>query len=55
MAKRNIALVIADDLGRDLSCFGNRRTGTPELDALAAQSSRITIPFAACARRPIPT
>lgn len=38
MAKRNILLMIADDLGRDLGCFGNGGAVTPELDALAARS-----------------
>lgn len=38
MAKRNILLMIADDLGRDLGCLGNRGAITPHLDALAAQS-----------------
>ncbi|HEY8596684.1 MAG TPA: sulfatase [Devosiaceae bacterium] len=38
MPQRNILLMIADDLGRDLGYFGNKGADTPNLDRLAARS-----------------
>jgi len=35
---KNILVMIADDLGRDLGYFGNRCAVTPDLDRLAAES-----------------
>ncbi|MHB8898167.1 MAG: sulfatase family protein [Thermoguttaceae bacterium] len=36
----NIVLITADDLGCQLSCYGEKRFSTPRLDALAAQGAR---------------
>ncbi len=38
----NILLITADDLGNQLSCYGERRIRTPDLDWLAAQGVRFT-------------
>lgn len=40
MAKRNILLMIADDLGKQLGCYGNAKIQTPKLDQLAAEGTR---------------
>jgi N-sulfoglucosamine sulfohydrolase len=36
----NLLLITADDLGCQLSCYGERRQATPRLDALARQGAR---------------
>jgi len=36
----NILLITADDLGCQLSCYGEKRFSTPRLDALVAQGAR---------------
>lgn len=36
----NILLITADDLGCQLSCYGEKRFTTPQLDALASQGAR---------------
>ncbi len=39
-AKPNIIFIFADDLGwGDLSCYGNNRVKTPELDRLASEGT----------------
>jgi N-sulfoglucosamine sulfohydrolase len=45
-ARRNVLLLVADDLGLDLGCYGNRKIKTPNLDALANQGVRFTDGFA---------
>ncbi|KAJ5103175.1 Alkaline phosphatase-like alpha/beta/alpha [Penicillium argentinense] len=40
MAKRNILLMIADDLGKQLGCYGNTKIQTPHLDQLAAEGTK---------------
>jgi N-sulfoglucosamine sulfohydrolase len=45
-ARRNVLLLVADDLGRDLGCYGNARIKTPHLDALAKRGVRFTHAFA---------
>jgi N-sulfoglucosamine sulfohydrolase len=45
-ARRNVVLLIADDLGLDLGCYGNPRVRTPRLDALARGGTRFTRAFA---------
>lgn len=38
----NILLILCDDLGRrDLSCFGNARVATPNVDRLAIEGARL--------------
>ena len=39
-ARPNILLITADDLGCQLSCYGEKRLATPRLDALAAEGAR---------------
>ena len=36
----NILLITADDLGCQVSCYGEKRFQTPRLDALAGQGAR---------------
>ena len=39
----NIVLIVADDLGySDLSCYGQKRFDTPNVDRLAAEGARFT-------------
>jgi len=45
----SVLLLIADDLGRDLGCYGNRDVKTPHLDALAAHGTRFDLAFATVA------
>jgi len=47
--RRNVVLLIADDLGPDLGCYGNDRIRTPHLDALAKNGTRFTHGFATVA------
>ncbi len=42
---RNIVLIVADDHGRDLGCYGNRDVRTPNLDKLAADGTRFEYTF----------
>src|SRR5262249_48080125 len=44
--RRNVVLLIADDLGLDLGCYGNKVIRTPNIDALAATGTRFTNGFA---------
>lgn len=44
---RNILLLISDDHGRDLGCYGNDAIQTPHLDHLASEGTRFTHAFAA--------
>jgi|GEM_PF-42802 len=42
-SKPNIVLILADDLGYgDLSCYGNKKVRTPNLDRMAAEGMRFT-------------
>jgi N-sulfoglucosamine sulfohydrolase len=41
-APKNVVLFVADDLGLDAGCYGNRIVKTPHLDSLAAQGTRFT-------------
>ena len=40
--KPNILWIIADDLGTDLGCYGNKSVQTPQLDKLASEGVRFT-------------
>jgi arylsulfatase A len=47
--KPNIIYILADDLGYgDLSCYGQKRFSTPNLDRLAAEGMRFTQHYAGC-------
>lgn len=47
--KPNILWIIAEDLGLDLGCYGNRDARTPELDKFAAQSRLYRHAYTTCA------
>ncbi|KAJ5683605.1 Alkaline phosphatase-like alpha/beta/alpha [Penicillium macrosclerotiorum] len=49
MAKRNILLMIADDLGKQLGCYGNSKIQTPHLDQLARDGTRFDQAFTSTA------
>jgi arylsulfatase A-like enzyme len=45
----NIVFILTDDMGwKDLACYGNKHTETPNLDALAKRGIRFTQAYAAC-------
>jgi len=44
-SRKNVILVVCDDLSPDLGCYGNRAIRTPHLDRLAAESVRMTHAF----------
>src|SRR5690349_9993599 len=46
---RNVVLLIADDLGFQLGCYGDKKIRTPHIDALAKNGVRFTHAFAAVA------
>jgi N-sulfoglucosamine sulfohydrolase len=46
---KNVVLLVADDLGRQLGCYGDATARTPNLDRLAAQGMRFTHAFASVA------
>src|SRR5688572_5910406 len=48
-APKNVLLVVADDLGLQLGCYGDKVAKTPNLDALAAAGTRFTHAFASVA------
>jgi N-sulfoglucosamine sulfohydrolase len=43
---RNVVLLIADDLGLEVGCYGDKVAKTPNIDALAATGTRFTHGFA---------
>jgi N-sulfoglucosamine sulfohydrolase len=45
-ARRNVVLLIADDLGMQVGCYGDKGAKTPNIDALAANGTRFTNGFA---------
>jgi hypothetical protein len=50
-SKPNLLLITADDLGMELSCYGETRVATPRLDALAADGVRFLnayVPQSSC-------
>jgi N-sulfoglucosamine sulfohydrolase len=44
--RRNVVLLIADDLGMQVGCYGDKVTKTPNIDALAAGGTRFANGFA---------
>ena len=46
---KNIVLLVADDLGLYLGCYGTKVIQTPHIDALAAEGTRFTHAFASTA------
>lgn len=50
MATKNILLMIADDLGREVTgCYGCKAVSTPHLDAFAASGTKFDLAFASTA------
>src|SRR5262245_28498797 len=47
--RRNVLLLIADDLGLQVGCYGDKAAKTPNIDALAASGTRFTHGFASVA------
>ncbi|HEY5315070.1 MAG TPA: sulfatase, partial [Pirellulales bacterium] len=41
-AQKNVLVVVADDLGLQVGCYGDQQTRTPHLDRLAAGATRFT-------------
>ena len=46
-AKPNVLLIIADDLGLQLSCYGDKHINTPNIDALAGSGTRFRTAYVA--------
>ncbi len=44
-SKKNVVVIIGDDLGRTLGCYGDRNAKTPQIDALAASGTRFENAF----------
>ncbi|KAJ5147780.1 hypothetical protein N7526_001132 [Penicillium atrosanguineum] len=49
MAKKNVLLLVADDLGKQLSCYGAQDIKTPNIDQLASNGTRFEQAFASTA------
>ncbi|KAH8690901.1 putative arylsulfatase [Talaromyces proteolyticus] len=49
MSRKNILLLIADDLGKQLSCYGATTIQTPSIDQLASQGTLFDYAFASTA------
>src|SRR3954451_12154079 len=47
--RRNVVLLIADDLGLEVGCYGDKVAKTPNLDALAKAGTRFENAFAVVA------
>ena len=47
--KKNVLLIVADDLGKFLGCYGNKGVTTPHLDKLASEGARFDYAFASTA------
>ena len=48
-APKNVVFLVADDLGRQVGCYGDEVAKTPNIDALAAAGTRFTHAFASVA------
>src|ERR671938_24415 len=44
--RKNVLLIVADDLGMEVGCYGDKVAKTPNIDALAAAGTRFTHGFA---------
>jgi len=49
MAPKNILLMIADDLGKQLGCYGATKIQTPQVDQLASEGTKFQLAFASTA------
>ena len=49
LAAKNVVLLVADDLGLQVGCYGDKVAKTPHLDALAASGTRFSHAFASVA------
>ena len=47
--RRNVMVIVADDLGRQVGCYGDKVAKTPNIDKLAAAGTRFTHGFASVA------
>lgn len=47
--QKNVLLIIADDLGMELGCYGDAEAKTPNIDRLATEGTRFANAFAAVA------
>ncbi|KAJ5697900.1 hypothetical protein N7488_011584 [Penicillium malachiteum] len=47
--RENVLLMVADDLGKQLSCFGAKNIQTPNIDQLASEGTRFDYAFASTA------
>ena len=45
-APRNVLFIVADDLGMQVGCYGDKHAKTPHIDALAARGTRFANAFA---------
>src|SRR4051794_27338096 len=45
-ARRNVVLLVADDLGMEVGCYGDKTAKTPNIDSLAKAGTRFTRGFA---------
>ena len=44
--RKNVLFIVADDLGLEVGCYGDKAARTPNIDALAAAGTRFTHAFA---------
>jgi N-sulfoglucosamine sulfohydrolase len=49
---RNVLLLIADDLGMQVGCYGDKTAKTPNIDTIAKAGTRFTNGFASVASCP---
>ena len=44
-APRNVVVIVADDMGLDAGCYGDKIARTPNIDALAREGTRFEFAF----------